>query len=95
MASVTERLHGSLHSISTTLNDNSHALASVTRFGGSIGWRGHRFNSHSEHIPRLGVRSLVGVHTGGNLSMLLSCIDISFSACLPFPLSKISKHVLG
>lgn len=42
-----------------------------------------RLDSWSGHIHRLWVLSLVGVHTGGNQLMFLSCMDIS-----PFSLSK-------
>ena len=41
--------------------------------------KGCRFDSQSGHIPRLQVQSPVGVHTGGNLLMFLSHIDVSLS----------------
>ena len=50
--------------------------------------KGCGFDSCSEHIPRLRVRSLVGACMGGNTSMFLFHIDVSIS--LPCPLSKIT-----
>lgn len=47
--------------------------------------KGCQFNSWSEHMPRLQVHSLVGVHAGGSGSILLSCILVSLSLSPPLP----------
>ena len=66
----------------------SIALAGVAQLVGAAfrALKGHRFDSWSGHVPRLGVWSLVRVHTGGNQSMLLS---LSLS-----PLPKINECLL-
>ena len=56
--------------------------------GGSVGWI-------IIYTKKLGVRSLVGAHTGGNQSMFLSHIHVFFSLSFPSSPSKISKHILG
>ena len=47
-----------------------------------------RFNSQSGHMPRLQVRSLVGVSTGSNQWMFLS---LSNQFKIPYPRVKIKK----
>ena len=48
--------------------------------------RGCRFDPQSEHIPRLRVRSQVGVHMGDNRLLFLLHIDVSLSLSL-------NKHI--
>ena len=56
--------------------------------------KGCRFHFQSGHIPRLWVWSLVGVHAGGDQSMLLSHIKVCFCLSLsPSSLFKINKHI--
>ena len=73
------------------------ALADVALSVGALACKvkGHRFDSWSEHMPRLQVGCTVRKRTRGNQSMFPSHIQTSPSLCLPSPLSKINKHVLG
>ena len=53
--------------------------------------KGHRLDSLSGHIPRFWVQSLARAHTGNNLLMFLSHINVSLS--LPLPSSLCLKSI--
>ena len=66
------------------------ALASMAQLVGASSHKpkGHEFDSHSGHIPRLQVWPLVGVCERGSPLMFLSPIDVSFPS-LPLSLKSV------